>query len=118
MGLMGFHTPNIDRVAREGMIFIDYCAEQSCKHGRPIVRSNLPTCRRGADRGCPGKHTLQHHLGHVRDIAIQQSGVNLVDGEAAQQWLSGKEKFGETDHGKEKKCRIDRAEFTRLAALG
>jgi arylsulfatase len=26
MGLMGFHTPNIDRVAKEGMIFTDYYA--------------------------------------------------------------------------------------------
>src|SRR5581483_3290677 len=30
MGLMGFHTPNIDRVAKEGMLFTDYYAENSC----------------------------------------------------------------------------------------
>jgi arylsulfatase len=30
MGLMGYRTPNIDRIAREGMIFTDYYAEQSC----------------------------------------------------------------------------------------
>ena len=29
-GLMGYMTPNIDRLAREGMIFTDYYAEQSC----------------------------------------------------------------------------------------
>ena len=34
MGLMGFHTPNIDRVAKEGMLFTDYYAEQSCTAGR------------------------------------------------------------------------------------
>jgi hypothetical protein len=34
MGLMGFRTPNIDRVAKEGMIFTDYYAEQSCTAGR------------------------------------------------------------------------------------
>jgi len=33
MGLMGYRTPNIDRVAREGMIFTDYYAEQSCTAG-------------------------------------------------------------------------------------
>jgi arylsulfatase len=33
-GLMGYHTPNIDRVAREGMMFTDYYAEQSCTAGR------------------------------------------------------------------------------------
>ena len=33
-GLMGYRTPNIDRVAREGMRFTDYYAEQSCTAGR------------------------------------------------------------------------------------
>jgi arylsulfatase len=30
-GLMGFQTPNIDRVANEGMIFTDYYADQSSR---------------------------------------------------------------------------------------
>jgi arylsulfatase len=30
MGMMGFQTPNIDRIAKEGMIFTDYYVEQSC----------------------------------------------------------------------------------------
>src|ERR1041384_5997732 len=34
MGLMGYRTPNIDRIAKEGMIFTDYYAEQSCTAGR------------------------------------------------------------------------------------
>ena len=33
-GLMGFRTPNIDRVANEGVIFTDYYGEQSCTAGR------------------------------------------------------------------------------------
>jgi hypothetical protein len=33
-GLMGYHTPNIDRMARDGMMFTDYYAEQSCAAGR------------------------------------------------------------------------------------
>ena len=33
-GLMGYRTPNIDRIAREGMMFTDYYAEQSCTAGR------------------------------------------------------------------------------------
>lgn len=33
-GLMGYQTPNIDRVAKEGMLFTDYYAEQSCTAGR------------------------------------------------------------------------------------
>src|ERR1700722_20314903 len=34
LGLMGYRTPNIDRIAREGMIFTDYYADQSCTAGR------------------------------------------------------------------------------------
>ena len=34
MGLVGYKTPNIDRIAREGMIFTDYYGEQSCTAGR------------------------------------------------------------------------------------
>ena len=34
MGLMGYQTPNIDRIANEGMIFTDYYGEQSCTAGR------------------------------------------------------------------------------------
>ena len=34
MGVMGYQTPNIDRVAKEGMMFTDYYAEQSCTAGR------------------------------------------------------------------------------------
>src|SRR5215469_2218813 len=34
MGVMGFHTPNIDRIAKEGMLFTDYYAENSCTAGR------------------------------------------------------------------------------------
>ena len=32
-GLVGYRTPNIDRVAREGMMFTDYYGEQSCTAG-------------------------------------------------------------------------------------
>ena len=34
MGVVGYRTPNIDRIAKEGMIFTDYYGEQSCTAGR------------------------------------------------------------------------------------
>src|SRR5215469_10969091 len=34
MGLMGYRTPNIDRIAREGAIFTDAYGQQSCTAGR------------------------------------------------------------------------------------
>ena len=33
-GLMGYQTPNIDRIAKEGMMFTDSYGEQSCTAGR------------------------------------------------------------------------------------
>ena len=53
-GMMGYQTPNIDRIAREGAIFTDFYAEQSCTAGAPRsspVRSpSAPACPRWA---CP-----------------------------------------------------------------
>ncbi len=33
-GMMGYQTPNIDRIANEGMLFTDYYGDQSCTAGR------------------------------------------------------------------------------------
>ena len=33
-GLMGYRTPNIDQLAKEGALFTDYYGEQSCTAGR------------------------------------------------------------------------------------
>jgi len=33
-GLVGYKTPNIDRIANDGILFTDYYAEQSCTAGR------------------------------------------------------------------------------------
>ena len=47
MGLMGFHTPNIDRVGKEGMLFTDYCGEQSCTAGRASFMTGQSGSRTG-----------------------------------------------------------------------
>src|SRR5580692_1164135 len=55
MGLMGFHTPNIDRIAKEGMIFTDYYAEQSCTAGRASFITGQSGLRTGMTKvGLPG----------------------------------------------------------------
>jgi len=54
MGMMGYRTPNIDRIAKEGMMFTDYYAEQSCTAGvrrsSPINAHCAPACPRSACR--------------------------------------------------------------------
>jgi len=55
MGLMGYRTPNIDRIAKEGMIFTDYYAEQSCTAGRSAFITGQATLRTGLSKvGVPG----------------------------------------------------------------
>jgi arylsulfatase len=50
MGLMGYRTPNIDRIAQEGMIFTDYYAEQSCTAGRSSFITGQCTFRTGLSK--------------------------------------------------------------------
>ena len=55
-GLMGYQTPNIDRIAREGMMFIDYYAEQSCTAGRSTFITGQATLRTGLSKvGAPAR---------------------------------------------------------------
>jgi arylsulfatase len=54
-GLMGYRTPNIDRVAREGMRFTDYYGEQSCTAGRSAFILGQSVFRSGLSKvGLPG----------------------------------------------------------------
>jgi arylsulfatase len=54
-GMMGYRTPNIDRIANEGMIFTDYYAEQSCTAGRAAFIMGQSVFRSGLSKvGLPG----------------------------------------------------------------
>lgn len=54
-GLMGYQTPNIDRIAKEGMMFTDYYAEQSCTAGRSSFILGQSVFRTGLSKvGLPG----------------------------------------------------------------
>ena len=55
MGMMGYRTPNIDRIAKEGMIFTDYYGEQSCTAGRASFITGQHGLRTGMTKvGLPG----------------------------------------------------------------
>jgi arylsulfatase A-like enzyme len=55
MGLMGYRTPNIDQIAKEGMIFTDYYGEQSCTAGRSSFIMGQSVFRTGLSKvGLPG----------------------------------------------------------------
>ncbi len=55
MGLMGYRTPNIDRIVREGMLFTDSYGEQSCTAGRSSFITGQSVYRTGLSKvGMPG----------------------------------------------------------------
>ena len=69
-GVVGYKTPNIDRIANEGMMFTDYYAENSCTAGRSSFITGQTPLRTGLTKvGMPGAPVgLQ-----ARDITIAQA---------------------------------------------
>src|SRR6476620_8744307 len=54
-GMMGYETPNIDRIANEGLSFTDYYGQQSCTAGRAAFLSGSVPVRSGMTKvGLPG----------------------------------------------------------------
>jgi arylsulfatase A-like enzyme len=50
MRLVGYRTPNIDRIAKEGVIFTDYYGEQSCTAGRASFMLGQSVFRTGLSK--------------------------------------------------------------------
>ena len=59
-GLMGYQTPNIDRIAKEGMMFTDTYGEQSCTAGRSSFITGQSVYRTGLSKvgipAAPSRH--------------------------------------------------------------
>ena len=54
-GMMGYQTPNIDRIADEGVAFTDYYGQQSCTAGRAaFIGGNVPVRTGMTKVGLPG----------------------------------------------------------------
>ncbi len=98
MGLMGYRTPNIDRIAKEGMIFTDYYAEQSCTAGRSAFITGQCTLRTGLSKvGVPGgKAGMQD-----RDVTLAQLLKNFgyATGQFGKNHLGDLNKYLPTVHG-------------------
>jgi arylsulfatase len=89
-GLMGYKTPNIDRIANEGVTFTDYYGEQSCTAGRASFITGQSVFRTGLSKvGLPGAE-----LGmRVEDPTI--AGLLKAQGYATGQF--GKNHLGDRD---------------------
>ncbi len=90
MGLMGYETPNIDRIAEEGMIFTDYYGEQSCTAGRSSFITGQSVFRTGLSKvGLPGAEEGMQ----IEDPTI--AGMLKAQGYATGQF--GKNHLGDRD---------------------
>ena len=90
MGLMGYRTPNIDRIANEGMIFTDYYGEQSCTAGRASYITGQSVYRTGLSKvGLPGA-----------ELGMQEEDPNipaLLKNHGYMTGQFGKNHFGDRD---------------------
>jgi arylsulfatase A-like enzyme len=97
-GMMGYRTPNIDRVANEGMIFTDYYAEQSCTAGRSAFITGQSVFRTGLSKvGLPGAD-----LGLKKEdptIAELLKAQGYVTGQFGKNHLGDKDEFLPSAHG-------------------
>ncbi|MBX7044149.1 MAG: arylsulfatase [Ignavibacteria bacterium] len=98
MGLMGYRTPNIDRIAKEGAICTDYYGEQSCTAGRSAFITGQCTYRTGLSKvGMPAApQGLQ-----ARDVTIAQmlKGLGYKTGQFGKNHLGDRNEFLPTVHG-------------------
>ncbi|MFK4523017.1 arylsulfatase A-like enzyme [Bradyrhizobium japonicum] len=97
-GVMGYRTPNIDRIAKEGMMFTDYYAEQSCTAGRSSFITGQCTLRTGLSKvGIPGATVgLQ-----ARDATIAEllKPLGYATGQFGKNHLGDRNEYLPTVHG-------------------
>jgi arylsulfatase len=98
MGLVGYRTPNIDRVAQEGMIFTDYYGEQSCTAGRSTFITGQSVFRTGLSKvGMPGSDLGLSSKDPT--IAEMLKPLGYATGQFGKNHLGDKDEFLPSNHG-------------------
>ncbi|WP_139558503.1 arylsulfatase [Methylotetracoccus oryzae] len=97
-GMMGYRTPNIDRIANEGITFTDYYAEQSCTAGRSAFITGQSVFRTGLSKvGMPGADTgLRKEDATIAELLKAQG---YATGQFGKNHLGDKDEFLPTNHG-------------------
>jgi arylsulfatase A-like enzyme len=97
-GLVGYKTPNIDRIAKEGLMLTDYYAENSCTAGRSTFITGQSVFRTGLSKvGLPGAPVgLQD-----RDVTIAQAlkPLGYATAQFGKNHLGDQDRFLPTNHG-------------------
>jgi arylsulfatase len=97
-GAMGYETPNIDRIAREGIEFTDFYAQQSCTAGRAAFITGQNPIRTGLTKvGIPGSTLgLQPEDPTIAEL-IKPHGYTT--GQFGKNHLGDLDEFLPTNHG-------------------
>lgn len=97
-GMMGYKTPNIDRIAKEGALFTDWYGQQSCTAGRSCFITGQSGFRTGLLKvGLPGaKEGLQ-----ARDVTIAEllKAQGYITGQFGKNHLGDRDEHLPTAHG-------------------
>jgi arylsulfatase len=96
--MMGYKTPNIDRIAREGALFTDWYGQQSCTAGRAAFVTGQAPIRTGLTKvGLPGApEGLQKEDPTIADIVKAQG---YATGQFGKNHLGDRNAFFPTVHG-------------------
>ncbi|MGO4670663.1 arylsulfatase [Bosea sp. 2RAB26] len=98
MGMMGYRTPNIDRIAQEGAIFTDSYGQQSCTAGRASFILGQEPFRTGLlTIGMPGDpHGIQDWMPTIADVMKTQG---YATGQFGKNHLGDRDEHLPTRHG-------------------
>ncbi len=97
-GLMGYRTPNIDRIAEEGVRFTDHYGEQSCTAGRAAFITGQNPYRTGLTKvGMPGAEVGLSDEDPTIARALKNQGY--VTGQFGKNHLGDRDEFLPTNHG-------------------
>jgi arylsulfatase len=98
MGMMGYKTPNIDRIASEGAVFTDWYGQQSCTAGRAAFITGQSPMRTGLTKvGLPGAPEGMK----VEDptIAVLLKAQGYMTGQFGKNHLGDRDEMLPTNHG-------------------
>jgi arylsulfatase len=98
LGIMGYRTPNIDRIAKEGALFTDWYGQQSCTAGRAAFITGQSPIRTGLTKvGLPGADIgLRAEDPTVADV---MKSLGYATGQFGKNHLGDKDEFLPTMHG-------------------
>ena len=101
-GMMGYRTPNIDRIANEGVTFTDYYSQQSCTAGRACFITGQNPIRTGLTKvGMPGA-----------TVGLQKEDPTIAELLKPLGYATGQ--FGKNHLGDRERIPADRARIRRI----